>query len=678
MDLSAARRQYRKLCERVDELDRLYYQQARPAMSDFEYDMLKADLARLEERYPELKSASSPTGHVGSDKSGKFPTSRHIIPMLSLDNSYSREELIGFDARLKRALGVGAEENLPYVVEPKIDGVSISLVYEKGELVRAVTRGDGEVGDVVTENVKTIPIIPQRWPEGAGEAPELVEIRGEIYLPFGQFQEINEAEVAAGREEFANPRNLAAGTLKLLDQPEEVARRKLHAIFYLIGAWQGANQPTSQHEALEFFKRGGWPTQEKWWSVEGSDAAWGAIEELDEIRKNFAYPTDGAVIKLDDFGKQTQAGFTAKSPRWAFAYKYAPERALTKLNKITVQVGRTGVLTPVAELEPVELSGSVVARATLHNADEIARKDIREGDWVWVEKAGEVIPAVIGVDLDKRPADSQSYAFPHQCPACGSIAVRLDDEVAWRCTNPDCPERLKRALEHYAGRNALDIDGLGEVVVAQLVDAGLVKTLADLYRLNLRELLSLEGFAEKSALNLRNAIEGSKTAELWRFVHGLGIPQVGETVAQQLANEFGTLDKLAGATEDRLAAMHGIGESMAEGIAGFFATPKAKELLSDLEKLGVKPTAPVVKPRGTGILTGQTFVLTGELTSMTRAQAKAKLEALGAKVTGSVSKSTTAVVAGEKAGSKLDKARELGIKIYEEAELVKFLDENKI
>jgi DNA ligase (NAD+) len=343
---------------------------------------------------------------------------------------------------------------------------------------------------------------------------------------------------------------------------------------------------------------------------------------------------------------------------------------MTRLTAITVQVGRTGVLTPVAELEAVELSGSTVARATLHNADEIARKDIRVGDWVWVEKAGEVIPAVVGVVLEKRKAESVPYDFPHQCPACGSIAVRLDGEVAWRCTNPDCPEQLKRSLEHYASRNAVAIDGLGEAVVGQLVDRGLVKRLPDLYHISLKDLLTLDGFAEKSALNLHAAIEASKSMELWRLIHGLGVPQVGETVAQLLANEFGSLAALAGADKARLEAIHGLGESMAEAIAGFFGSPKVQAILGELEKAGVSPKAPEVNARGVGPLAGRTFVLTGELKNFTRAQAKARLEALGAKVTDSVSKSTYAVVAGEAAGSKLEKARTLGVKIYDEAAFV--------
>ncbi len=664
-------RQIKKLREQIAEMDRLYYKENRPAMADMEYDFLKKQLEALETAHPQLKSAASPTAGVGSDLTGEMPTVRHKTPMLSLENSYSREELEGFDSRLRRAL---AHEgvSLEYVVEPKVDGLSISVVYENGKLVRAVTRGDGEEGEVVTQNFLTIASVPREWP--IEKMSSLVELRGEVYLTHEQFEKINAEREEAGLELYANPRNLAAGTLKLKDDVSEVAQRGLRVVFYALGA--GREQFASQSELLEFLAAHEFPAQAHWWKAAGIQEAWAKIEELDALRKGFLYPTDGAVIKLNSFAQQLDAGFTARSPRWAFAYKYAPERAETKLRAITIQVGRTGVLTPVAELDPVELSGSTVARATLHNADEIARKDIRVGDTVVIEKAGEVIPAVVAVVLQKRPMESVPYEFPKSCPSCGALVMRVEDEVAWRCPNPDCPEQRKRSLEHFASRNAMAIDGLGEAVVAQLVGRELVKTPGDLYALGIRELLSLEGFAEKSALNLLSAIEKSKQNDLWRLLHALGIPQVGETVAQELAAHFGSLDSLASAAAESLLEMDGIGECMAKSIAGYFADEKNKELLVQLKKYGVNTIAREVRRNGEGPLAGKKFVLTGELHEFTREQAKERLELMGGKVVDSVSKNTDAVIAGERAGSKLEKARTLGVAILDEEAFKRLLQEN--
>lgn len=673
------KKRMKKLREQIAEMDRLYYKENRPAMADMEYDFLKKELEALEAAHPQWVEGLPTAQKAPNELTGKFPTARHLTPMLSLENSYSREELGDFDARLRRTLA--EEKALPYVVEPKIDGVSISVVYENGKLVRAVTRGDGEEGDVVTANFLMIDGVPTTWP-----GPDsLVELRGEVFLTHEQFEKINAEVEEMGGEPFANPRNLAAGTLKLKDDTEEVKRRGLRVIFYSTG---GA--PTkgigSQSELLAFLKKHQFPTHEKWWTATGIDEVWQKIEALDGARKKFDYPTDGAVIKLDDAARQVEAGFTARAPRWAFAYKYAPERAQTLLNKITLQVGRTGVLTPVAELTPVELSGSVVARATLHNADEIARKDIREGDTVLIEKAGEVIPAVIAVVMEKRPRQSVPYVFPTHCPSCGSRAVRAQGEVAWRCVNPTCPEQLKRALEHWAHRNAMSIDGLGTVVVEQLGEAGLVKSVADLYALDEKALLKIDYFQakeagvatgqlnEKSAQNLLRAIEASKQNDLWRVIHGLGIPQVGESVSQLLAREFGTMENLQQASVERLMQVHGIGESMAQAIARFFAEKKNAKVIAALLKAGVNMTSRAPQKKSGGRLSGQKFVLTGELESCTRSQAKEKLEELGATVVDSVSKTTTAVIAGLNAGSKLDKARSLGVQVLDEAEFKKLVE----
>ena len=691
---AAVKRKIQKLREQIAELDRLYYQQNRPAISDLEYDFLRKDLEILEARHPEivaalaaatLVAAASPTQRVGDDRTAGFATARHLSPMLRLENTYSRAELEAFDARLNRALELSAEANLDYVVEPKIDGVSVSVVYENGRLARAVTRGDGEEGDVVTDNFLMIAGVPREFPPVAAQKiPLAIELRGEVFLSYSQFQKINAEVAAAGGEEYANPRNLAAGTLKLKDNPEEVRRRGLQVIFYTTGAREKNIFPT-QAALLQFLQENNFPTHERWWSASGIQAVWQAIQTLDTVRGQFAYPTDGAVIKLSDVQRQDQAGFTARAPRWAFAYKYAPERAPTLLTRITVQVGRTGVLTPVAELTPVALSGSIVARATLHNADEIARKDIREGDTVIVEKAGEVIPAVVSVVLDKRPASSVPFVFPARCPACAQPVHRAVGEVAWRCTNAECPEQLKRALEHFASRSAMSIDELGEVVVGQLVASGLVKNFADLYTLDEKKLQELDYFQaklkgvptgqlnKKSADNLLSAIAHSRSNDLWRLLHGLGIPQVGETVSQLLAREFADLASLRAASVERLLAIHGLGESMAHSIVAFFADPKKQKVLDSLASLGVNTRSLAAQKSAHGPLSGQKFVLTGQLESYTRSAAKEKLEALGATVVDTVSAGITALIAGADAGSKLSKAQKLGLKILNENEFKNLL-----
>jgi DNA ligase (NAD+) len=709
------RKKMKALREKIAEANDLYYKKNQPRMPDKDYDLLKKELESLEQWNPDIaaeldKEEASPTAKVGSDLTGELPTVKHIKPMLSLDNSYNKEEVEEFDLRLKRALKMEEGAALGYVVEPKIDGLSISAVYENGKLVRAVTRGDGEEGEVVTQNFLTIPGVPREWPGDAGAAPKIVELRGEVYLAYEQFQKINAERESAGLELYANPRNLAAGTLKLKTIPdgeenarefeklkenlEEVKRRGLRAIFYGLGEFSPTNSFTSHSAFLDFLKKNNFPTQERWWNCKGIAEAWKAIEELDALRKNFKYPTDGAVIKLDDYGLRELAGFTARSPRWAFAYKYMPERAEAVLRKITVQVGRTGVLTPVAELEStdperkgrgVELSGSEVARATLHNADEIARKDVREGDTVIIEKAGEVIPAVINVVVGKRPKDSKPFEFPKVCPACGEKVIKIEGEVAVRCVNPECPAQRKRALEHFASRNAMAIDELGEVVVGELVDAGLVKTPADLYRLTKETLGKVDYFQnkkagivtgklnEKSAENLLNAIAQSKGNDLWRLIHGLGIPQVGETVSQLLAGEFGSLDALQTASQERLIEISGIGESMAESVVKFFANPERQKMIGELKNCGVNMLSRAQKKQTDGPLAGKKFVLTGELKNYTRSQAKEKIESLGGKVIGKVSKSIEAVIVGEEPGSKLSEARKLGVKILEEGEFEKLI-----
>lgn len=677
LELQKAQRNIKKLRAAVVKHEKLY-REGKPEIGDWEFDMLLEQLKSLEELYPEF-SQDSPSQKVGDDRSGKFPTASHLEPMLSLENTYSKDDLWGFDAKLRRALGV--DESLEYVLEPKIDGVAISVVYENGKLVRAVTRGNGQQGDLVTDNFLQIKgVSPTLCTDAA-----LLELRGEVFLDYAQFEKINQQRTEEGQELYANPRNLAAGTLKLKDATAEVAQRGLQVIFYGLGAMEGTSPKPNHADVLNFIKDLGLPTHSWWCLASTQEEVWGAIEKLDSLRNELGYPTDGAVLKLNSRALQQEAGMTAKAPRWAFAYKYEPMRAITLLEDIVVQVGRTGVLTPVAHLKPVELSGSTVSRATLHNADEIERKDVRIGDTVVIEKAGEVIPAVIKVVLEKRPADSQPYSFPHECPECHEIAVRMEGEVAWRCVNEECPQRKHRALEHFSSRNAMDIDGLGEAVVEELVN--FIKTPADLYTLKAGDLYEMAYFQSKAVEvkrgqeyktlmvnNLLEAIERSKANDLWRLLHGLGIAQVGENVAKLLAEEFGTLDKLAQATVEDLCKIHGVGESMAHCVVEFFSRKKNVQMVAAFEKAGVNTRALTMRVKE-GPLADQKFVLTGELETMTRKQAKAQLENLGATVVESVSKNTTAVVAGTKAGGKLTKAQNLGIKIYNEDEFRKLLED---
>lgn len=660
--------------------DELYYRKAKPEITDFDYDTLKRDLGELEQRFPAAARAAggeSPTEKVGDDRAEGFETYRHRQPMQSLDNTYSEAELREFDARLGRLL---ERESLAYVVEPKIDGLAVSLTYERGKFVRAVTRGNGVEGDDVTTNALTIHSLPRELRPGKGAPiPELIEIRGEVFMTLAEFARINREREEAGEERYANPRNLAAGTLKLLDRAE-VARRKLEIVLYGVGFCEpagAAGETQSGYHAL--VRAWGLPTAEKIWTARGADEVWAAVQELDRLRSSFSYATDGAVVKLDSLKLQREAGMTSKAPRWAMAYKFAAERAETKLNAISVQVGRTGVLTPVAELEPVLLAGTTVARATLHNRDEITRKDIRVGDFVYVEKAGEVIPAVIGVNHARRGPQCVPFEFPQTCPACGTPVVQHEGEVALRCPNYECPVQVRRRVQHFASRACVDIEGLGEAMVDTLVEKGWVRSVADIYRLRRDDLLTLGKSVGKSTDNLLAAIEASKGAELWRFVHGLGITHVGTAAAKDLAVSFGSLEALADAKledflgEKKASRIEGIGETMAEAILKHFAEPGNRKLVRELIELGVRPAAPAPRAATSDVLAGKTFVLTGTLPSMTRDEAAAKIEAAGGKVSGSVSKKTSYVLAGAEAGSKLEKAQSLGVPVIDETAFVAML-----
>jgi DNA ligase (NAD+) len=688
--------------------DELYYRQARPEIGDFEYDILKRELADLEAAHPEFAAGASSTKRVGDDRAEGFARVRHRMAMMTLDNTYAEGELREFHARLAKLLGT---DDLAYTVEPKIDGLAVSLTYAHGKLVRAVTRGDGEEGDDVTANVRTIRGLPAALKEGerreargereedrsrkaeangqiadelplfaeaeppcrpAGGIPDLIEIRGEVFLRTEEFQRINREQEEAGLEPFANPRNLAAGTLKLLDSAE-VAKRRLEIVLYALGACEPAEPAESQSTYLAQLAAWGLPVVERYWAVRGIDAVWAAITELDQMRRGFAYPTDGAVVKLDRIDQQRLAGSrgegqTARklSPRWACAYKFVPDRAETRVNAITIQVGRTGALTPVAELEPVLLAGTTVKRATLHNAEEIARKDVRVGDAVLIEKAGEIIPAVVQVLAGKRPvAGLAPYVFPTSCPICDTPATRAEGEVVWRCPNPACPEKIRRRLEYFASKGCLDIDGLGEEVVGLLIERGLVKTIPDIFRLKLADLLPLKKSGEVWAGNLIAAIAARKNADLWRVLNGLGIPQVGAASAKDLANRFRSLAAIAAASEADLLNVGGIGERTCGLIRAWFAQPANQSLLAELIAVGLAPTPPAAAG-ASAPLAGKTLVLTGTMPTLSREEATELIEKAGGKVSGSVSKKTHYVVAGAEAGSKLEKARALGVTVLDE------------
>lgn len=676
MNPAVAQQRIAELRAQVAHHDELYYRHAKPEISDRDYDRIKAELAELEDQFPEFAVASSPTQRVGDDRLEGFQTYRHRQPMQSLDNTYSEAELRAFHTRLVKLFG---KEDLAYVVEPKIDGLAVSVTYEKGKLVRAVTRGNGEEGDDITANAKTIRTLPHELTAVKGHAfPDVIEIRGEIYFTTAEFQRINAEREEAGDALYANPRNLAAGTIKQLDT-REVAKRKLEIVLYGVGFCEPA-VAESQTQFHELVKAWGLPTVERSWPVKGIDEVWAAVCELDHLRHAFRYGTDGAVVKLDSVRLQREAGRTSKAPRWAIAYKFEPERAETRINAITVQVGRTGVLTPVAELEPVQLSGTTVSRATLHNRDEIERKDIRVGDYVLVEKAGEIIPAVIEVNVKRRAPECRPYDFPKACPECGTAVVQYEGEVALRCPNASCPAQVRRRLGHFVSKAALDIDGLGIAMIDELVARGWVKELPDIFKLRRDDLLTLGKDVAKSTDNLLAAIEASKRTELWRVIHGLGIPHVGVAAAKDLAGHFRDLEKLAEAkVEDFIAkketVISGIGEVMARAIVGFFGEPRNRALVADLLAAGVQPTAPAARETGTqnALFAGKTFVLTGTLPTLTRDEASAMVEAAGGKVSGSVSKKTNYVLAGEEAGSKLEKAQQLGVPVIDEAEFRRML-----
>jgi DNA ligase (NAD+) len=716
-DEAQAAKRIDQLRDQIREHDRRYYEEAAPTISDRDYDRLYKELVDLETKFPELVTPNSPTQRVGGKPLQAFAQIQHRVPMLSLDNTYSEEEVANFYKRISKLL---PDEKIPVVVEPKVDGVAVSVMYENGKLKYAATRGDGVVGDDITQNIKTVKSVPHQL---RSNAPKVFEVRGEAYLDKKGFQKLNKEREAAGLPLFANPRNAAAGSLKHLD-PSVAAKRPLGMIFYGTGAVEGADVDLHS-KIFPLFKKLGLPTHEDWWLADSVDKILNAIRDLDEIRGNFPYETDGAVIKVDALAQRERLGFTAKSPRWAIAYKYAAERVETKLLDIKIQVGRTGILTPVAVLEPVLVSGSTVSRATLHNEDEIKRKDIRIGDTVVIEKAGEVIPAVVEVVKSKRPRNVKAFDFlKHihgKCPVCGGEVRRDPQFVAWRCENIRCPAQTTRRVEFFAARGALDIESVGDIVADKLVERGRVREPLDLFELDVDQLAKLNLgtdeapriFGEKNATKAIQAIDRARTLPLSRWLYALAIPDVGKTTAADLTRFHETIEDVANskllgdvityheAKSDKKAAKEiaerliksgfaepskskidkqrgivtQVGPVVAQSVLDFFSSAAGKKILQRMKELGIKPKSEKVSAKKMAALplAGKTFVLTGTLPSMTRDEASKRIEALGGHVSGSVSKKTDFVLAGIEAGSKLDKARELGLKIIDEAEFRKML-----
>ena len=666
---------------RVAELRRLirqheerYYILNDPEIADVEFDALMQELGRLEADHPQLVSPDSPTQRVSGRPAEGFESVEHAEPLLSLDNTYSEEELRAFDDRVRRGLNDGGKPaGIAYVAELKIDGLSLALTYQDGVLVRGATRGDGTRGEDVTSNVRTIRAIPLVLGAAsrAARPSGRVEVRGEVYFPRAMFERVNRERIDRGEPPFANPRNAAAGTMRHLD-PALVATRGLSAWMYqVVGDVRATHADT-----LDAIRAWGLPVEPHWQRCVGVEALVAFCRDWDTRRRTLDFDTDGVVVKVDSTEARGRLGVTSKFPRWAVAFKFPAEQKTTRLNRIEVNVGRTGAVTPFAVLDPVVIAGSTVSMATLHNADDIARKDIREGDWVLVEKAGEVIPRVIGPILGRRPAEAVPWHMPTACPRCESVLHRADDEVVWRCENTSCPAKLQRGLEHFASRAAMNIDGLGESLVAQLVTSGLVRDYADLYALTAESLEQLERMGRKSAAKVLDEIDKSRANDLWRLIFGLGIRHVGERASRVLAHAFGAIEALDAASVEQLQSTPEIGPVLAASVRTWFDEPGNRRLLDRLRAAGVTMEAPAGERASAtvpGRLAGKTYVVTGTLASMSREAATAALEHLGAKVSSAVSKKTTGVIVGADAGSKAEKAATLGIPTLDEAAFLKLL-----
>lgn len=670
MKAMSEKQEYQNYLELISQIrvhDRAYFVENAPKISDQEYDFLVKKVEKIEKEHPEWIVEDSPLHRVGEALTKGFHTVKHAVPMLSLANSYSREEIDEFMNRVHRLTGL---KELPLTVELKMDGVAVSVRYEKGRYFRAVTRGDGRQGDEITANLKTISGLPLKLAEE--NIPEHLELRGEVFMPHQMFEKLNEQKRAQEEEPWANPRNAAAGSLKLLD-PKEVARRKLRIVFYGI-AEDSSKRVREQFAAHLYLKSLGLPTLQKIALCSTSEEVWQFAEEVRRIRHSLPFDIDGIVIKVDSFAYQQELGSTGKHPRWAVAYKFAAEQAETMIKEITIQIGRTGVLTPVAELEPVFLAGSTISRATLHNAMEVERKDIREGDYVIIEKGGDVIPKVVSVKLEARKESVPPWKMPKHCPSCGTPLVKVEEEVAVRCPNREgCPEQQLRRLIFFASKYAMDIEDLGEKVMEQLVRRGFVKRISDVYHLTQHELAQLEGFKQKSIENLLQSIEKSKQTSLARFIMALEIKHVGVATAELLAQKSGGVERLQKLTYDELISIDGVGDKVASAIVHYFNQDENLAEIAELLRCGVAPQQLQVVTHEGHQFEGKNFVLTGTLANYTRIEAAALIKARGGKVTESVTKRTDFLLAGESTGSKFDKAKALGIPILTEAEFVALL-----
>ncbi|WP_298446969.1 NAD-dependent DNA ligase LigA [uncultured Marinobacter sp.] len=654
----------------LDEHNYRYYVLDDPGIPDAEYDRLFRELQNLEAEHPGLESADSPTRRVGSSAETSFEEVVHRLPMLSLDNAFNEDELRDFDRRVRERLGT--DEDVEYVCEPKLDGLAVSLHYEQGSLTRAATRGDGYAGEDITANIRTIPSVPLRL--RGSDVPDLVEVRGEVYMPLAGFEALNARLENQGEKAFVNPRNAAAGSLRQ-KKSTVTARRPLEMCAYSVAVTDESLLPDTQWEGLQQVQRWGFRINPEMRKAVGAGECLKAYEELMQKRGGLPYEIDGIVFKVNRLDYQQALGFVSRAPRWAIAQKFPAQEELTVVEDVEFQVGRTGAVTPVARLKPVFVGGVTVSNATLHNMDEIRRLDVHIGDTVFIRRAGDVIPKVVKVVLEKRPANAQSVELPKQCPVCDSDVIQIEGEAIARCSGGlFCPAQRKEAIRHYASRKALDIEGLGDKWIDILVDQGMVKTVADIYLLTVKDLTRLERMGEKSATNLVEAIDRSRQPVLWRFLYALGIREVGEATAKSLASHFGTLEAVAEADMDALIAVPDVGPIVAGHIGSFFEQTHNRETLEALRAAGVEWQEEEVTG-GEKPLHSQTWVLTGTLSEMTRDEAREKLEALGAKVAGSVSKKTSCVVAGEAAGSKLTKAEQLGVTVMDEAALLEMLKE---
>ena len=671
MDKQEAKARIEQLVEQLNKYAHEYYVLDEPTVPDAVYDQKFQELLKLEEQFPELILENSPTQRVGDEPLDAFEKVEHEIPMLSLGNAFSEEELRDFDRRVRTSLN----EEVVYVCELKIDGLAISLTYENGRFVRGATRGDGRVGEDITSNLRTIHSVPLTIKE-----QNRIEVRGEAYMPHASFLALNEAREKAGESLFANPRNAAAGSLRQLD-PKIAASRNLDLFIFSYGEWEVEKEIHTHSGRLQFLHELGFKINRESKKCHSIEEVIAYVNEWTEKRAELPYEIDGIVIKVDDLRQQEKLGFTARTPRWAIAYKFPAMEAVTTIDDVELSVGRTGVVTPTAILSPVFIDGSTVGRATLHNADQIRELDIRIGDTVVIKKAGDIIPKVVRVIKEERTGEEVPYEMPENCPACDSELVNLNDEVALRCMNPDCPAQLKEGLIHFVSRDAMNIEGLGEKVIEQLFDANLVSSIDDLYRLTKEELLPLERKGEKSVSNLLNAIEASKSNSLEKLIFGLGIRHIGAKAADILAQEFKTMEHLQKATYEELVSINEIGEIMAEAVVQFFNQEKVSELIEKLRELGINMTykgrEQVEIVSASNVFQDKTFVLTGKLETFTRREAKELIESFGGKVTSSVSKNTDVVIAGEAAGSKYDQATKLGVTIWDEAQFESRIKEVK-